>query len=253
MFCCAGTLHFMAPEVLSRRKCSFPVDWWAYGVTIYETCTREKLFRGPDRASIKRMILESPIDLHHLDNMSVPLADLVRHLLKRNIEERLGSRSAAEIKGHQYFANINWATLSTSDNVFKPAALPVGYTLTGERDYVEEQRLFYGDELDVRGRYCTVSDAEQSVSVQRRRSTGAMMGGGRRKSKRRRSSGNSGASSSIPVGVQAFIGMASLRKSWLCDASERHPVDVSRASANDNSSFWSLTEEDESKEDVDDQ
>ena len=44
-----GTLQFMAPEIFFDRKYGYGVDWWAFGVTVYNCVERQSLFAGSTR------------------------------------------------------------------------------------------------------------------------------------------------------------------------------------------------------------
>ena len=58
-FC--GTPEFMAPEILLEQKYGRAVDWWAYGVLIYEMLLGQSPFRGEDEDEIFDAILEDEI------------------------------------------------------------------------------------------------------------------------------------------------------------------------------------------------
>lgn len=58
-FC--GTPEFMAPEILSEQKYGRAVDWWAFGVLIYEMLLGQSPFRGDDEDEIFEAILEDEI------------------------------------------------------------------------------------------------------------------------------------------------------------------------------------------------
>jgi len=58
-FC--GTPEFMAPEILSEQRYGRAVDWWAFGVLIYEMLLGQSPFRGDDEDEIFEAILEDEI------------------------------------------------------------------------------------------------------------------------------------------------------------------------------------------------
>lgn len=58
-FC--GTPEFMAPEILLEQKYGRAVDWWAFGVLIYEMLLGQSPFRGEDEDEIFDAILEDEI------------------------------------------------------------------------------------------------------------------------------------------------------------------------------------------------
>jgi serine/threonine protein kinase len=51
----------MAPEILSEQKYGRAVDWWAFGVLIYEMLLGQSPFKGDDEDEIFEAILEDEI------------------------------------------------------------------------------------------------------------------------------------------------------------------------------------------------
>ncbi|OZJ01641.1 hypothetical protein BZG36_05292 [Bifiguratus adelaidae] len=105
-FC--GTPEFMAPEILLEQRYGRAVDWWAFGVLIYEMLLGQSPFRGEDEDEIFDAILEDEI-LYPI-NMSRDSVSICTRLLNRDPERRLGSSKAdaEEIKRHPFFRGVNW-------------------------------------------------------------------------------------------------------------------------------------------------
>ncbi|KAL6703993.1 Serine/threonine kinase [Coniothyrium glycines] len=105
-FC--GTPEFMAPEILLDKKYGRAVDWWAYGVLIYQMLLQQSPFRGDDEDEVYDAILaDEPLYPIHMPRDSV---SILQKLLTREPEMRLGSgpTDAQEIMSHAFFRNINW-------------------------------------------------------------------------------------------------------------------------------------------------
>ncbi|KAI8087822.1 kinase-like domain-containing protein [Gilbertella persicaria] len=105
-FC--GTPEFMAPEILLEQKYGRAVDWWAFGVLVYEMLLGQSPFRGEDEDEIFDAILEDEI-LYPV-NMSRDSVSICQRLLNRDPKRRLGAgpSDAAEIKEHPFFHGVNW-------------------------------------------------------------------------------------------------------------------------------------------------
>ncbi|PWN28321.1 hypothetical protein BDZ90DRAFT_250760 [Jaminaea rosea] len=105
-FC--GTPEFMAPEILMERAYDRSVDWWAFGILIYEMLLGQAPFRGDDEDEIFDAILEDePLYPIHMPADSV---SILHRLLTRDPSKRLGSgeTDAEEIKAHPFFRDTNW-------------------------------------------------------------------------------------------------------------------------------------------------
>lgn len=90
------------------KKYARSVDWWAFGVLIYQMLLQQSPFRGQDEDEIYDAILaDEPLYPIHMPRDSV---SILQKLLTRDPETRLGSgpTDAQEIMSQPFFRNINW-------------------------------------------------------------------------------------------------------------------------------------------------
>ncbi|MCJ1400606.1 Serine/threonine kinase [Xylographa trunciseda] len=108
-FC--GSSEFMAPEILLDQPYGRPIDWWAFGVLIYQMTYGVNPFRGEDDDEIYDAILSDTYNqpTYPVDSPQAAV-DIMRELLTRDPDSRLGSgpSDALEVMNHAYFENINW-------------------------------------------------------------------------------------------------------------------------------------------------
>ncbi|KAJ8399071.1 hypothetical protein AAFF_G00414500 [Aldrovandia affinis] len=59
-FC--GSEHYIAPEIYQKRTYTFPVDWWSFGVLLFEMLTGDAPFYGADYDELYRSVCwDSPL------------------------------------------------------------------------------------------------------------------------------------------------------------------------------------------------
>ena len=109
----SGTVGYMAPEVLFRKKHSFPCDFFAIGVITYELMFGKRPYHGKTRNEMKYDILNKQAQVDNLPkNWSNESKDFIDNLLKIKEEERLGYKSGVEeIKNHKWFKDFSWELL----------------------------------------------------------------------------------------------------------------------------------------------
>lgn len=116
-------------QILLDKKYGRAVDWWAFGVLIYQMLLQQSPFRGEDEDEIYDAILaDEPLYPIHMPRDSV---SILQKLLTREPEQRLGSgpTDAQEIMSQPFFRSINW------DDVYhKRIAPPFQPTITNATD-----------------------------------------------------------------------------------------------------------------------
>ncbi|KAL4448889.1 hypothetical protein ABPG77_007606 [Micractinium sp. CCAP 211/92] len=105
-----GTEEYLAPEVITGSGHTSMVDWWSFGILIYELLFGTTPFRGARRDATFDNVLKKPLTFPEGVPISPACRDLITRLLNKDPSKRLGSKAGAdEIKRHPWFAGVNWA------------------------------------------------------------------------------------------------------------------------------------------------
>ncbi|GJM95997.1 hypothetical protein PR202_ga12799 [Eleusine coracana subsp. coracana] len=123
-----GTHEYVAPEVARGGGHGAAVDWWAYGVFLYELIYGRTPFVGDTNEATLRNIVRRPLQFPTNGNGDgsddAAARDLIARLLHKDPRTRLGSkRGAADVKAHAFFKGLNFALLrSATPPVVPPPA-----------------------------------------------------------------------------------------------------------------------------------
>nr|AHZ63840.1 neochrome [Zygnemopsis sp. MFZO] len=104
-----GTEEYIAPEIVTGAGHTASVDWWAFGIFLYEMLFGRTPFCGSSMRKTFANVLHKDLYFPSAVKVSLEAKHLLRQLLIRDPERRLGSqKGAAEIKTHPFFAAIDW-------------------------------------------------------------------------------------------------------------------------------------------------
>ncbi|OCT96906.1 hypothetical protein XELAEV_18009123mg [Xenopus laevis] len=113
----AGTLWYMAPEVLQGQRYNAAVDWWALGIIMCQMASGDSPFyEGNNREKVISSIINDEPRIPRWLNDD--LKDLLRKLLEKDPNQRLGAHG--NIKYHPYFSSINWVELEWKKPPMEP-------------------------------------------------------------------------------------------------------------------------------------
>lgn len=104
-----GTPDYIAPEVVWQKGYDETVDWWSFGVIMFEMLVGYPPFYADQPHDTWKKIL------HWRDHFHIPseaslsreATDLINKLVCEP-ENRLGRNGAEEIKKHPYFKGVDW-------------------------------------------------------------------------------------------------------------------------------------------------
>ncbi|XP_074533579.1 protein kinase C, delta b isoform X2 [Halichoeres trimaculatus] len=141
-FC--GTPDYIAPEILLGLKYTFSVDWWSFGVLVYEMLIGQSPFQGDDEEQLFEAIRTEDVYIPRLVNMDAK--SLLELLFERDPSRRLGV--VGNIRAHPFFKSINWTALEKREvePPFKPKVKSPGDCSNFDREFLSEKpRLSHAD------------------------------------------------------------------------------------------------------------
>ncbi|KAI3450686.1 hypothetical protein Pfo_007351 [Paulownia fortunei] len=107
-----GTYEYLAPEIIKGEGHGSAVDWWTFGILLYELLYGRTPFKGSSNEDTISNVASQCLKFPQRPMVSSHARDLIRRLLKKEPENRLGSsKGAAEIKQHPFFEGLNWALI----------------------------------------------------------------------------------------------------------------------------------------------
>ncbi|KAJ1909151.1 hypothetical protein IWQ60_011330 [Tieghemiomyces parasiticus] len=136
----AGSLAYMAPEILQRTGYGFSVDWWSTGVLLYEMLYGHRPFRAKTNDELARLILSKPITCPEKSMtgnvVSSECKEVLLGLCERSVHKRLGFGEAnyQRLTSHPWFSGLDWGQVAQKGikPVFVPNAKDSNFDATHE-------------------------------------------------------------------------------------------------------------------------
>ncbi|KAH3900767.1 serine/threonine-protein kinase SCDLUD_003772 [Saccharomycodes ludwigii] len=123
-----GTEEYIAPEVIRGNGHTAAVDWWTLGILVYEMLYGFTPFKGDNINQTFSNILKNDINFPNNNDVSSTCKNLIKKLLIKNENKRLGSKlGASDIKRHPFFKKIQWSLLRNQEPPLIPVLSKDGY------------------------------------------------------------------------------------------------------------------------------
>ncbi|GLU11337.1 hypothetical protein SLE2022_280920 [Rubroshorea leprosula] len=107
-----GTHEYLAPEIIKGEGHGSAVDWWTFGIFLYELLFGKTPFKGAGNRATLFNVVGQPLRFPEHPSVSFTARDLIRGLLVKEPQHRLAyRRGATEIKQHPFFQSVNWALI----------------------------------------------------------------------------------------------------------------------------------------------
>lgn len=105
-----GTSEYMAPEIIKKEAYGLSVDWWSYGVLVYEMLVGKSPFNDADESQVLALALSARVTYPVF--ISKPSKDFIGRLLNKSPTRRLGApeiKDTHTIQGHAFFKSLEWS------------------------------------------------------------------------------------------------------------------------------------------------
>lgn len=106
-----GTPDYMAPEIIMNKGYGHAVDWWAFGVLLYEMTTGFPPFMHQEQMKTFEHIITGKVKF--TNQFSSDLKDLTKNLIQIDLSKRYGNlkNGIMDIKGHPYFSDVDFMAM----------------------------------------------------------------------------------------------------------------------------------------------
>ena len=140
-----GTPDYIAPEVINTKPYNKSVDWWSFGILIFEMLSGHTPFYSSNTVQTYENILNAP--LRFPPYFSEDARDILSRLINRDLTKRLGNlkNGTEDVKSHPWFREVVWDKLlgKCIETPYEPP-LSRGQGDTSQYEEYPEEKIDYG-------------------------------------------------------------------------------------------------------------
>ncbi|KAF9055499.1 kinase-like protein [Hymenopellis radicata] len=114
----AGSMAYMAPQVVGKKGYSWEIDWWSLGITAYELLFHRRPFDGRNADRMTHSIVKDPLKFPEDSSLSPAGIQALKGFIERDVSKRLGCRPGQgmdDIRRHPWFSTIDWDALENKE------------------------------------------------------------------------------------------------------------------------------------------
>ncbi|XP_034678299.1 serine/threonine-protein kinase AGC1-7-like isoform X2 [Vitis riparia] len=135
-----GTHEYLAPEIIRGEGHGSAVDWWTFGIFLYELLHGTTPFKGQGNRATLFNVVGQPLRFPDTPTVSFMARDLIRGLLVKEPQKRIAyKRGATEIKQHPFFEGVNWALVRSAMPPHIPEPVDFGHFASKESGHAEKK------------------------------------------------------------------------------------------------------------------
>ncbi|KAJ7583388.1 kinase-like domain-containing protein [Mycena floridula] len=152
----AGSMAYMAPEILAKRGYTCHIDWWSLGVCSYELIFGRRPFRGRTNTDLTYSISKDPLRWPEDAEKKCSRAGMLvlKGLLDRDTSKRFGCKPNGEgyqeLRRHPWLKSIDWDLLEAKE--LPPPFVPDGKKANFDASHELEELLLEDNPLKAKAR-----------------------------------------------------------------------------------------------------
>lgn len=160
----AGSMAYMAPEILMKKGYFSSIDWWSLGVIIYELYLGKRPFKAKSNEGLQSTILNDPI-VFPPKRLDSKLVDLIQQFLIRDISSRLGTKESGgviRIHNHPFFYGMDWNLVEQKK--LTPPFVPDSKKSNFDATHELEELLLEDNPLRIKPKKHSTEQSRSSIS-----------------------------------------------------------------------------------------